>query len=89
MAQCIVAQIPGRTGADFDSVIKEIAPGGLPKGILTQIVGSSADGLTIITLWDTDEAEQFVQNNVKPVLAKHGMKPNISVLQLHKHYQRG
>ena len=89
MAQCVVANIPGRAGADFDAIIKEIAPGGLPKGVVTQIVGTSAEGLAIITLWDTDEAEQFVQNNVKPVLVKHGMKPNISVLQVHRSYQRG
>jgi hypothetical protein len=88
MAQCIVAQIPGRTAADFDAVIGEVAPGGLPKGVVTQIVGTSAEGLMIITLWDTDEAGKFVQSNVKPVLEKHGLKPNITALQVHKHYQR-
>lgn len=88
MAQCVVAQVPGRTSADFDTLIKEIAPQGLWKGVVTQIVGTSPHGLTIITLWDSDEGAQVVRDHVRPVLEKHGVKANIDVLLVHRSYQR-
>lgn len=89
MTQCVIAQVPGRTGADFDTLIKEIAPEGLWKNVVAQIVGTSPDGLTIITLWDSDEGAQVVRDNVQPVLEKHGVKAKISILQVYQSYQRG
>ena len=67
---------------------REIAPGQLPKGVASQVVGTSADGITVITVWDNEESEQFFNDRVKPVLDKSGINPKVSKLKIHKHYQR-
>jgi hypothetical protein len=51
-------------------------------------VGTSADGVTVITVWDNEEGEQFFNDRVKPVLDKSGINPKVSKLKIHKHYQR-
>lgn len=89
MAQCIIAQLPGKTAADYDVLSKEVAPNGLPKGVVWQISGTSSEGLTVITLWDDDGAGQFVRDNVKPTMEKHGIKANVTMLEVHTQYQRG
>jgi hypothetical protein len=88
MSMCIVAQYPSRTPEFFESLVKQIAPEGLPKGIVTQVVGSSPEGVTVVTVWDSDEAEQYFTTHVKPVLDKSGANPKITKLQIHKHFQR-
>jgi hypothetical protein len=62
--------------------------GPLPKGVTSQVVGTSADGVTVITVWDNEEGEQFFNDRVKPVLDKSGINPKVSKLKIHKHYQR-
>jgi hypothetical protein len=88
MSMCIVVQYPGRTADFFESLVKQIAPEGLPKGIATQVVGTSAEGVTVVTVWDTDDAEQYFDTRVKPVLDKSGANPEITKLKIHRHYQR-
>jgi hypothetical protein len=88
MAQCIIAQLAGKNAADYDNLVKEVAPEGLPRGIVWQIAGTSPEGLTVMTFWDSDEAGQFVRDNVKPTLEKHGIEAKISMLEVHKQYQR-
>ena len=88
MSLCVVAQFPGSTPKDWEDWMKDVAPGGLPKGVATQVVGTSADGLTVITAWDDDEGEQFFQQHVVPVFQEHGLSPKVSKLDIYKHYRR-
>ena len=88
MSTCFVVEYPGRTAEFFESMVKQIAPDGLPKGIVTQVVGSSPEGVTVVTVWDTDEAEQHFETRVRPVLEKSGANPKITKLKIHKHYRR-
>jgi hypothetical protein len=89
MPMCSVVQFPGLTTDEWEVRIrKEIAPGQLPKGVASQVVGTSAEGVTVITVWDTEEGEQFFNDRVKPVLDKSGINPKVSKLKIHKHYQR-
>ena len=83
-----IARLPGKTAADYDNLVKEVAPRGLPQGIVWQIAGTSPEGLTVTTLWNSDEAGQFVRDNVRPTLEKHGIKANVSILEVYKQYQR-
>ena len=85
---CFVVEYPGRNAEFFESLVKQIAPQGLPKGIATQVVGSSADGVTVVTVWDTDDAEQYFETHVRPMLEKSGGSPKITKLKIHKHYRR-
>ena len=89
MGKCIITQLPGRSADEYQSWFKEISPEGLPKGVATQVVGSSPEGVTVVTIWDTDEAAQFAQTRVKPALEKLGVKANVSILNVERHYQRG
>jgi hypothetical protein len=89
MPMCSIVQFPGLTTDEWEARIRrEIAPGQLPKGVTSQVVGTSADGVTVITVWDNKEGEQFFNDRVKPVLDKSGINPKVSKLKIHKHYQR-
>jgi len=88
MSLCVVAPFPGSTPKDWEAWMKDVAPAGLPAGVATQIVGTSGDGLTVITAWDNDEGEQFFQQHVMPVLQKHGLNPKVRKLKIYKHYRR-
>jgi hypothetical protein len=88
MSMCFVVEYPGRNVEFFESLVKQIAPQGLPKGIATQVVGSSPEGVTVVTIWDAEEAEQYFEANVRPVLEKSGGNPKITKLKIHKHYRR-
>jgi hypothetical protein len=74
MPMCSIVQFPGLTTDEWEARIRrEIAPGQLPKGVASQVVGTSADGITVITVWDNEESEQFFNDRVKPVLDKSGI----------------
>jgi hypothetical protein len=89
MPMCSIVQFPGLTTDEWEARIRrEIAPGQLPKGVTSQVVGTSADGVTVITVWDNEEGEQFFNDRVKPVLDKSRINPKVSKLKIHKHYQR-
>ena len=89
MPMCSVVLFPGLTIDEWEVRIrKEIAPGQLPRGVASQLVGTSAEGVTVITEWDTEEGEQFFNDRVKPVLDKSGINPRVSKLEIHKNYKR-
>jgi hypothetical protein len=89
MPLCTVVQFPGLTTEQWEArVRKEIAPGQLPKGVASQVVGTSAEGVTVITVWDNEEGEQFFNDRVQPVLHKSGINPKVVKLKIHKSYQR-
>jgi len=88
MAMCIVMNFPGSKLSDVEPVFKELTAPGRPKGIATQVVGESSEGVTIITLWDTPDAQSFYQEKVKPKLEKSGLRHVPNVLEVKHHYQR-
>jgi hypothetical protein len=85
----VIAHLPGASAAEVKAITKDVVSGGRPKGMVTQLVGKSADGITVVTFWDDPEAQrQFVNERVKPAVKKHGAKIEISVLEVLRHYQR-
>ena len=56
MQSCYVVRLP-ILSEEERATLQQIAPSGMPDGIVTQIVGADAEGVCVVTLWDTDESE--------------------------------
>lgn len=64
-----VATPPFGSIEQFDRVMSQL--GGEPEGLEARYVGSSDDGLRVVTLWDSKEhADRFFAEKLGPALAK-------------------
>jgi len=64
-----VAIPPYESIEQFDNVMDQV--GGEPEGLEARYVGSTDDGLRIVTLWDSKEhADRFFADRLGPALAK-------------------
>lgn len=64
-----VATPPFRSIEQFDQVMGQL--GAEPEGLDARYVGSTADGLRVVTLWESKEhADRFFADRLGPALAK-------------------
>jgi hypothetical protein len=64
-----VAIPPYESIEQFDKVMDQV--GGEPEGLEARYVGSTDDGLRVVTLWDSKEhADRFFADRLGPALAK-------------------
>lgn len=76
----------------FDQVMSQL--GGEPDGLQARYVGTSDDGLRVVTLWESKaHADHFFTNRLGPALAKvlgpePAGKPNVLGIEVARTYTR-
>jgi hypothetical protein len=64
-----IATPPFASIDQFDKVMENV--GAEPEGLQARYVGSAADGLRVVTLWESkDAADRFFADRLGPALAK-------------------
>jgi hypothetical protein len=87
-----VATPPFRSIEQFDQVMGQL--GAEPAGLEARYVGSTEDGLRVVTLWESKEhADRFFADRLGPALAKvlgpePAGKPHVFGIEIARTYVR-
>ena len=75
MAYITCSRVPGRTIADFNSVVDELG-GDPPEGRLAFFVGEADGALQIVDVWTTRaDSERFATERLFPAFVRSGVGP--------------
>jgi len=85
MAIVLVFDSAGVTLAQYDQVRKEVAPDNKPPaGMLYHVAASTADGIRVIEVWDSQAAaDKFFKDKLAQALPKANINVKPQVAQVH------
>jgi hypothetical protein len=79
MSVLMLLELPGATTEQYNQLNEAMGIHGdedAPEGLVHHVVGSDDDGLTIVDVWESDEAlGRFVEGRLRPALEGAGIQP--------------
>ena len=89
MAVLMLVELPGATIEQYEQVNETMGLRGdetAPEGLIQHVAGSDEKGLTIVDVWESEEAfDRFVEERLGPAIERAGVEsgPNTRRLPVH------
>jgi hypothetical protein len=93
VAVCIIMEFPGMDAGQYEVLMNELRLRGvnpaLPNGIVSNVVGFTADRAHLVTVWNSRQFfDDFLENRLRPALEVVGgsLQPRMMTFDVYKSY---
>jgi hypothetical protein len=87
MPVAVIATIPKMTVAHYDEIMDQVEDH-MGAHALMPFSHRHGDGFRMVEIWPSQEKLDEFLGMVKPWLAKTGLKPEIEILEVHRHFHK-